>query len=90
MLATLYHLPEFKTKIAGLVITGVAPLADIVQRVIDDARIPYIRSTKTSAEVYTTIQEDVAKIRADDREKIALVQNLAETELDFDTIDALF
>jgi len=90
MLATLYHLPEFRTRIAGLVITGVAPLADIVQRVLDDARIPYIRSTNTTAEVYTTIQADVAKISADDLEKIALVQRLAESELCFETIDALF
>lgn len=90
MLATLYHLPEFKSKIAGLVITGVAPIADIVQRVLDDAQIPYLRSTNTVAEVYTVIQADVAKIRADDRQKIGLVQQLAETELDFETIDSLF
>ncbi len=90
MLATLYHLPEFKTKLAGLVITGVAPVADIVQRVLDDAEIPYMRSTATSAEVYTVIKEDVAKIRADDFQKIGLVQQLAETELDFELIDTLF
>lgn len=90
MLATLYHLPEYKTKIAGLIITGMAPIADIVQRVLDDAEIPYMRSTNTTAEVYTVIQEDVAKIRADDFQKIKLVQQLAETELDFETIDTLF
>ncbi len=90
MLATLYHLPEYKTKLAGLIITGMAPIADVVQRVLDDAEIPYMRSTNTSAEVYTAIQEDVAKIRADDDQKIGLVQQLAETQLDFETIDTLF
>ncbi len=90
MLATLYHLPEYRSRIAGLVITGVAPLADIVQRVLDDAEIPYMRSTSTSAIVYTAIQEDVAKIRADDDQKIGLVRRLAETELDFALIDSLF
>lgn len=90
MLATLYHLPEFKTKIAGLIITGVSPVADIVQRVLDDAEVPYMRAMATSAEVYTIIQADVAKIRTDDYQKIGLVQQLAETELDFETIDALF
>ncbi|MCK4503149.1 MAG: AAA family ATPase [Desulfuromonadales bacterium] len=90
MLATLYHLPEFKIKIAGLIIIGVAPLAKIVQRVIDDAKIPYMRTAQTTAAVYTTIQEDVAKIGADDNEKIALVQHLAENELDFELIDSLF
>ena len=90
MLATLYHLPEFRTKIAGLIVTGVAPVADIVQRVLDDAEVPYMRSTDTTADVYTAIQADVAKIRADDYQKIGLVQQLAETELDFASIDALF
>ncbi len=90
MLSTLYHLPEFKKKIAGLVIIGVVPLAEIVQRVLDDAKIPYMRTSETTAEIYTTIQEDVAKIGADDQEKIALVQQLAESELDFELIDSLF
>ncbi len=90
MLSTLYHLPEFKHKIAGLIIIGVAPLTEIVQRVLDDAKIPYMRTAKTTAETYTIIQEDVAKIGADDDEKIALVQQLAETELDFELIDSLF
>jgi len=90
MLATLYHLPEFKSKIAGLIVAGLSPVADIVQRVLDDAEIPYMRTTETSADTYTKIQEDVAKIRADDFQKIGLVQRLAETELDFETIDSLF
>ncbi|MEA3544897.1 MAG: dethiobiotin synthase [Thermodesulfobacteriota bacterium] len=90
MLSTLYHLPEFKNKIAGLIIIGIAPLTEIVQRILDDAKIPYMRTAKTTAETYTIIHEDVAKIGADDDEKIALVQQLAESELDFELIDSLF
>ncbi len=90
MLSTLYHLPEFRNKIAGLIINGLVPLAEIVQRVLDDAKIPYMRTTGTMAEIYTTIQEDVAKIGAEDAEKIALVQQLAESDLDFELIDSLF
>ncbi len=90
MLATLYHLPEYKRKLAGLIINGVVPLADIVQQVIDNAGIPYLRTAATMAEIYTTIMEDVAKIRVDDEEKIGLIQYLAEKELDFELIDSLF
>lgn len=90
MLSTLYHLPEYKDKIAGLIINGLVPLADIVQRVLDDAQIPYMRTQRTMADLYTTIQEDVAKIGADDAEKIALVQQLAESDLDFALIDSIF
>jgi len=90
MLSTLYHLPEFQSKIAGLIINGLVPLAEIVQRVLDDAKIPYMRTTGIMAEIYTTIQENVAKIGAEDAEKIALVQQLAESDLDFELIDSLF
>ncbi|HEX9777024.1 MAG TPA: AAA family ATPase [Geopsychrobacteraceae bacterium] len=90
MISTLYHLPEFQPKIAGMLITGVSPVADIVQRVLDDAGIPYMRTRSTMARVFTEINEYVSKIRAEDREKIALVQQLAETELSFETIDRIF
>lgn len=89
MLASLYHMPEFRSKIAGLVIPGLAPVADIVQRILNDAGIPYMRTTATSAEVFSRISEDVSKIGPEDREKISLVQQLAESELCFETIDAL-
>ncbi|MDX2494681.1 MAG: cobyrinic acid a,c-diamide synthase, partial [Desulfuromusa sp.] len=81
---------EFKNKIAGLVINGVVPLTEVAQRIIDKAKIPYIRAAETTAEIYTTIQEDVAKIGVDDQEKITLIQQLAESELDFELIDSLF
>jgi len=90
MLATLYHLPEYQHKLAGLIINGVAPLSPVVQQVIDDARVPYMRTEAITAEIYTLIQDDVAKIRADDEEKIALIQKLAEKEVDFELIDSLF
>lgn len=90
MIATLYHFPEYRPKIAGLLITGVAPVAAIVQRILDDAGIPYMRMKSTTAEAFSSINEYVSKIRAEDQEKISLVKKLAETELCFDTIDQIF
>ena len=90
MLATLYDLPEYRRKLAGLIIAGIAPIADVVQRVLDDAVIPYLRCRQTTAEIYTIIREDVAKIGIEDQEKITLVQQLAEKNLDFRLIDELF
>ncbi len=89
MLASLYHMPEFQSKIAGLVIPGLSPVADIVQRILNDAGIPYMRTTATTADVFSRIREDVSKIGPDDYQKVSLIQQLAETELCFDTIDAL-
>ncbi len=90
MLSTLYHLERFHSELAGMVIAGIVPVADIVQQVIDDSKIPYFRCQSTVAQVYTTIQADVAKIGIDDHEKIELIHRLAETELNFDLIDHIF
>jgi hypothetical protein len=89
MLASLYHMPEFKSKIAGLVIPGLSPVADIVQRILNDAGIPYMRTTATTADVFSRIREDVSKLGPDDFQKISLIQQLAETELCFDVIDGM-
>jgi hypothetical protein len=89
MLSSLYHLPEYKRLIAGLVIPGLAPVSRITQKILDDSTIPYIRTEMTNAEAFSLIKDDVSKITAEDGEKIALIRSLAETELDFDAIDAL-
>lgn len=90
MLSTLYHMPEFYEKIAGLVITGVAPVSDIAQRILDDSKIPYLRcEERTTAEIFLILENYVSKITAEDQEKIELVQRLAEESLDFDAFDAL-
>ncbi len=89
-LSTLYHMPEYYEKICGLVITGVAAVSDITQKIIDDSGIPYLRcERRTTAEIFSTLENYVSKITAEDEEKINLVQRLAEESLDFDAIDSL-
>ncbi len=89
MLASLYNLPEYRRKIAGLVIPGLAPVSRISQKILDDSNIPYIRTEISNAEAFTRISSDVSKIIVEDREKIELIRVLAETEIDFEAIDAL-
>ncbi|WP_432822305.1 AAA family ATPase [Trichloromonas sp.] len=89
MLASLYNLPEYRRKIAGLVIPGLAPVSKITQKILADSNIPYIRTEITNAEAFTRITSDVSKITVDDREKIDLIRTLADTEIDFEAIDAL-
>jgi BioD-like phosphotransacetylase family protein len=91
MLSTLYHMSEYFEKIAGLIITGVAPIANITQKILDDSKIPYMRcEERTTAEIFTTLENYVSKITAEDEEKINLVVSLAESSLDFGMIDTLF
>lgn len=90
-LANLYQMPEYRTKIVGLVIPGILPISHITQQILDRGNIPYLRtSAHTTAELYHLITEDVSKITAEDTEKLALIRTLAEKRFDFDTIDALF
>jgi hypothetical protein len=88
-ISSLYHIPEYQEKIAGLVITGRNPVSDISQKIVEDSGIPYIRVQKTTADVYTALTEDVAKITVEDVEKLNWIKDHAEKEIDFDAIDAI-
>ncbi len=88
-LANIYNLPEYRHLLAGLVIPGVAKISAITQRILDNSGIPYMRTTRTTAEVFNTITDDVSKINAMDTHKIELIMELADKRFEFDAIDAL-
>jgi hypothetical protein len=84
-------MPEYRSLIVGLVISGTSPINTVIQQILDKSRIPFIRAEKwTSAELYQTINRDVSKTVAEDKEKLELIRTLADTSLDFAAIDALF
>ncbi|RNC68625.1 MAG: cobyrinic acid a,c-diamide synthase [Desulfuromonadales bacterium] len=88
-LSSLYHIPAYRDKIVGLVIAGHVPVSEITQQILDDSDIPYIRVHESTADVFTTLREDVAKITVEDQEKLAWITANAENEIDFEAIDAL-
>lgn len=88
-LSSLYNIPAYRHKIAGLVIPGHAPVSAITQRIIDDSGIPYIRIEQTTAEVFIALNDHVSKISAEDTEKISLITSQAEQVIDFNAIQAL-
>lgn len=88
-ISSLYHIPEYLEKIAGLIVTGHAPVSEISQRIVEDSGIPYIRIDETTADVYTALSEDVAKITVEDVEKLNWIKDHAEKEIDFEAIDSL-
>lgn len=90
-LANLYKIPEYRARIVGLIIPGIAPVSTITQMILDRSNIPYMRTDKnTTAGLYRVITEDVSKITADDTEKLGLIRSLAEAHIDFDLLDELF
>lgn len=88
-LSSLYHIPSYRERIVGMVIAGHVPISEITQQILDDSNIPYIRIHETTADVFTTLMEDVAKITVEDQEKINWIKANAENEIDFEAIDAL-
>ena len=88
-LSSLYHIPAYRERLVGMVIAGHVPVSEITQQILDDSHIPYIRVHETTADVFTTLMEDVAKITVEDREKLAWIQANAENEIDFEAIDSL-
>lgn len=87
--SALHHIPEFKTRLAGLIVAGHAPMSTITQRILEDSNIPYIRIEETTSEVYYRLREHVSKIGPDDAEKIALINAIAEKYINFDALDAM-
>ncbi len=88
MLATLYHIPEYREKLAGVLISGASPMARLTKQVLDDSELPFMRTEQLTSSVFKTVTQNVSKITADDLEKINLVKKLAEQELNFDLIDS--
>lgn len=85
--SSLHHIPDFKRRLAGLVVCGKAPMSRITQRILEDSNIPYIRTQDASAEVFYRLREHVSKIGPEDKEKIDLINSNAERYIDFDQIN---
>ncbi|WP_027715300.1 AAA family ATPase [Desulfuromonas sp. TF] len=89
MLASLHQIPEYREKIAGIVISGLAPVSRVTRQILDGSGVPYLRVRNTTAEAFAAITGDIAKISAEDHAKIGLVQSLAETEMNFAAVESL-
>ena len=85
--SSLHHIPEFKARLAGLLVAGHAPMSNITQRILDDSSIPYIRIEETTAELFYKLREHVSKIGPDDTEKIELINSTAEKYINFSAIN---
>jgi len=88
-LSSLYHIPAYRKMIAGLIVAGQTPTSAITQQILDDSNVPYIRIHDSTASIFSTLKEDVAKITSEDVEKINWIKANAEKEIDFEAIDAL-
>lgn len=89
-LSSLYSLPEFKEKIAGLIIQCIVPVSAITQKIVDSSNIPYFRTSMNTVGVFTLLLDHVSKIVADDTEKIEWINEQAEKTLLKEDVEFLF
>jgi len=90
-LSSLYNdVPDFREKIVGLLITGISPISRISQQILDNCNIPYMRTMETTKNTFMTVTENVAKIHAEDKEKIQHIQSTVERTKMFMQVDPLF
>ena len=90
-LSNMYQIPDYRNKIVGMLIPGLHKVSNITQQIIDRSNIPYLRSSShTTGQLYRTINEDVYKLQAEDKEKIDMIKELSELRFNFDELDALF
>ncbi|MBK5274519.1 MAG: AAA family ATPase [Desulfuromonadales bacterium] len=87
--SSLYHIPEYRKRLTGLVISGHVPMSNITQQILENSGIPYIRIEETSSVVFSLLREHVSKIGPEDYEKISLINTMADQYIDFDAIDAM-
>jgi BioD-like phosphotransacetylase family protein len=87
-LARLYRMPEQRSRLGGLIITGLLPVPAAAQKMLTRSRVPYFRAELFSTtEIVQKLREDVAKITDSDTEKLEKVRVLAEEIIDFHVID---
>lgn len=79
--SSLYHIPAYREKIAGLVIPGNAPVSEITGQILRESGVPFIRIPVRTADAFSAITDHVSKISAEDREKIDLIKGSAESVL---------
>jgi BioD-like phosphotransacetylase family protein len=87
-LASLYANPDYRPKIAGMVVAGRQPVSRVSQTILDQSGVPYIRREAATGEVFVKVMEHIAKTGPEDREKIETIQREGERLVDFDAIDA--
>lgn len=89
-LSSLYHLPRYHKKIAGMVIAGVVEVSPITQQILESSGIPYIRTQHNSSHVFTKLMDFIAKIDEGDRQKIQWIRSVSERPECAEKADALF
>ena len=66
MLATLHHIPEYREKLSGVLISGANKVAKLTQQVLDDSDLPFMRTEQLTSSSFKMVTRDVSKITAED------------------------
>ncbi|MCB9655496.1 MAG: AAA family ATPase [Deltaproteobacteria bacterium] len=89
-LASLYDIPEYRTRIVGIIVTGVAPISPITQRILTASRIPLVRTEANATHTLNELSTFVAKLNAADQAKLRWLFEYGLQQMPIETIAPLF
>jgi BioD-like phosphotransacetylase family protein len=89
-MASMYRLPEFREKIAGIILSGEPPVNDLAKNILKSSGVPYFKTQMTSMDCIKKIRDYQSKLNAKDESKIAFLKELADQQLDVKEVKALF
>jgi BioD-like phosphotransacetylase family protein len=89
-MASMYRLPEFSKKIAGIILSGEPPVNDLARDILNSSGVPHFKTRLTSMECIERIRDYQSKLDFRDVQKIELLKELASEQLDIEALKALF
>ncbi|MBK8014146.1 MAG: AAA family ATPase [Deltaproteobacteria bacterium] len=89
-LASLYDIPEYRTRIVGIIVTGIAPVSPITQRILDASRIPLVRTEANATRTLSELSTFVTKLHASDQSKLSWLFDCGLQQIPLESIAGLF
>ena len=89
-MASMYGLPEFKEKITGIILSGEPPVNDLARQIVKASGVPNFKTKLTSMECIQRIRDYQSKLDAKDHSKITFLKELADQQLELESVKSLF
>ena len=85
-MVSLYKFPQYRKKIAGIILSGVPEVYQVTDTILNASDVPHFKVKKTSIEVFDTIRSYHSKISASETNKIELINEMSEEQVSFDQL----
>ena len=89
-MVSLYKFPQYRKKIAGIILSGVPEVNQVTNTILNASEIPHFKVKSTSIKIFDTIRAYSSKISASETNKIELINEMSEEQTSFDELLEVF